>query len=91
MDQNYKNTCCLIIFIIIIAVIAYYSKMSKEKFCGCRGLQDTKYCADPKMLTQLYEQGRLTETNFPQIPGNNSPGWSSIMPMDQFDQQMGWN
>lgn len=58
-------------------------KKSSEGFCNCFPIRD-KRCPDPKVLTDLYNSGELTEfTDFSKKEGA-SPGWKVAMPEDMF-------
>lgn len=59
---------------------------SKESFCNCFPIID-KRCPDPKVLTSLYNSGKLTEyTDLATIEGSPVP-WKTAMPEDAFVEQ----
>ena len=75
----------------LIAVIAYFMFRPKpptknEPFCNCFPIRD-KRCPDPKVLTDLYNSGKLTEfTDFAKIEGSPAP-WKIAMPDDYFHEE----
>lgn len=73
--------------IVIVILIVMISKCKKEPFCACRHMT-SKRCPNPEVLTNLYNNGILTEnTNFAKIQQGN-PRWKTIMPDDIFEEQM---
>jgi hypothetical protein len=74
----------VIISLVIIAVLIYLyvtAKKSNETFCTCRNMAN-KYCPDPKILSDLYYEGILTEsTDLNKIKNFNA---KLPMPDDQF-------
>ena len=75
----------------LIAVIAYFVFRTKpptknEPFCNCFPIRD-KRCPDPKVLSDLYNSGKLTEfTDFAKIEGSPAP-WKIAMPDDYFHEE----
>ena len=68
----------------LIVVLTYlYFRKSLEGFCNCFPIRD-KRCPDPKVLTDLYNSGKLTEfTDFSKKEGSPAP-WKIAMPEDMF-------
>ena len=72
-------------------IIAYFVVRPKpptknEPFCNCFPIRD-KRCPDPKVLTDLYNSGKLTEfTNFAELEGSPAP-WKIAMPDDYFHEE----
>jgi hypothetical protein len=69
---------------IAITILSYLCfRKSSEGFCNCFPIRD-KRCPDPKVLTDLYNSGELTEfTDFSKKEGS-PPGWKIAMPEDMF-------
>jgi hypothetical protein len=73
--------------LVIIILIIMLNNCKHENFCACRNMT-SKRCPNPEVLTNLYNDGKLTEfTNFAKIQENN-PYWKTIMPDDIFEKQM---
>ena len=74
-----------------IAVVTYFVFRPKpvvkhEPFCNCFPIRD-KRCPDPKVLTDLYNSGKLTEfTDFSKMEGSPAP-WKIAMPDDYFHEE----
>jgi len=87
------NKLLPIVFVITIAAFAVliYIMITKpptknEPFCNCFPIRD-KRCPDPKVLTDLYNSGKLTEfTDFAQMEGSPAP-WKIAMPDDYFNEE----
>jgi len=85
-DDNFLNKWGIYIlaFLFLVSIgfnIWQMYKGCKESFCTCQGAV-SKYCPNPKVLTDLYEDGTLTE-NSKLIKGNT---WESPMPYDSFSK-----
>jgi len=81
------STLYVISSLAVISYLIYVNyKKSSEPFCNCFPIID-KRCPDPKVLTSLYNSGKLTEyTNLAKIEGTPAP-WKTSMPEDAFVEQ----
>ena len=93
MVQNKMNIVCVIVVAVALAALVafvwlYVRCRNKEKFCGhchnspnfcskCTGL-GIKTCPDRKLVSKLYNEGKLTEYNG---WSNDPTKWSS--PIDK--------
>ena len=78
----------IIISMAVIAILTYLYITKKcsdsEPFCSCRNMIN-KICPDPKVLTNLYNTGKLTEfTDFAKIQSGKNNWRTTVMPEDEF-------
>ena len=88
--MNSENNFYSIYVVSSLALISYLLflnfQKSREPFCNCFPIID-KRCPDPKVLTSLYNSGKLTEyTNLAKIEGTPVP-WKTSMPEDAFVEE----
>jgi hypothetical protein len=85
-NQNIGFLIYIIASLIAITILSYLyiaKKPSSDPFCSCRNMTN-KICPDPKVLTKLYNSGKLTEfTNFAKIQSDNKDNWKVPMPEDE--------
>lgn len=81
------STAYVIVSLGVIGYLLYLNfKKSCESFCNCFPIID-KRCPDPKVLTSLYNSGKLTEyTDLAKVEGTPAP-WKTSMPEDAFVEQ----
>ena len=86
IDLQTLNFIYIVLSITAIVILVYlYVNKCREPFCACRHEGD-KRCPDPKVLTDLYNSGKLTEyTDFAKI-SRGAPE-KMIMPEDRFAKQ----
>ena len=78
---NKKLNISLLLFIIFILsclTIKSALKSKTEKFCQCTRGQTQKICVDPKELSKIYEEGKLTENNYDKF---KEPSWTDRLPI----------
>jgi len=72
---------------LLILLFVCLLRKKPENFCSCRH-ETKKICPDPKVLTDLYNSGKLTEfTDFEAIRnkyGGGANNWKITMPEDEF-------
>ena len=87
----------VIVSLCVIGVLLYLYLTCKghEPFCNCFPVVN-KVCPNTKVLTDLYNTGRLTEST--DLAKMQRPGWKTVMPEDQFalnnydaDKSFLWN
>jgi hypothetical protein len=77
------------IAILIYLYVNGYMKVP-ETFCACRH-ETQKVCPDPKVLTNLYNNNKLTEfTDFSKLQKEYPPKWKTIAPIDIWDKEMNY-
>ena len=81
------STVYVILSLGLISYLLFVNfRKSFESFCNCFPIRD-KRCPDPKVLTDLYNSGKLTEfTDFAKIEGSPAP-WKIAMPDDYFHEE----
>lgn len=88
-NKNVISYMYIIVSLFAIAILSYLyiNKTNTESFCSCRNMTN-KICPDPKVLTKLYESGKLTEfTDFADIQKGKNNWKTLVMPDDEFASQ----
>ena len=86
--MNFWFGFTILFFIAVVAYLVFRPNppTKNEPFCNCFPIRD-KRCPDPKVLTDLYNSGKLTEfTNFAELEGSPAP-WKIAMPDDYFQEE----
>ena len=84
MNSNNISFIYVLLSLVVITILTYlYFKKSSENFCNCLPIRD-KRCPNLKVLSDLYNSGKLTEfTDFAKKEGSPAP-WKIAMPQEVY-------